>query len=327
MKNSRIDYSSYYWKNYREDKYDDHGEDSPRQKNYYIDNSDTENNVSEKGAVSDWTPEYTPKNNKSLKMKNGKRIKKKLPFRRTFIVVCVILLCFFVTILVADSLTGGYVLDELQTILTNESRINNVYYAVECRTFEDIDSARVYANTLRARGGAGYVVNDNGYRVLAEMYSSRSDAESVARSLKLDGEDARVYSVEIKDVDYSKFPSSTRNVVKNTLKYIDDVYMELYTIGLDLAEKRIDESMAKSRVIGLYKKMNNVSVEFNANCDNETNDINIIKVRVQLRAVEGVLENLGGDTVERPSLIADIRYTSCLIVVSHSMLTKELSLK
>ncbi|MCI8728779.1 MAG: SPOR domain-containing protein [Clostridia bacterium] len=326
MKNNRIDYSSYYWKNYREDDFDDYDREDRGEgyRRYY---SDEDNAATGERDVSDWTPEYAPKGKKPLRMKKGGRIKKKVPFKRTFIVICAILLCFFVTILVADSLTGGYVLDELQTILTNESRVNNVYYAVECRTFQDIDSARVYANTLRARGGAGYVVNDNGYRVLAEMYSSKSDAESIARSLKLDGEDARVYSVEIKDVDYSKFPSSTRNVVKNTLKYIDDVYMELYTIGLDLANKRIDESMAKSRIIGLYKKMNNISVEFNANCDNETNDINIIKVKVQLKSVEGVLENLGGDIVERPSLIADIRYTSCLIVVSHAMLTQDLSLK
>ena len=59
MKNNRIDYSSYYWKNYREDDFDDYDREDRGEgyRRYY---SDEDNAATGERDVSDWTPEFAP---------------------------------------------------------------------------------------------------------------------------------------------------------------------------------------------------------------------------------------------------------------------------
>lgn len=324
MKYNKVDYSSYYLKNIKSFGKFDNVKDSGES---YEDLKEKDEKYPQDDS-GEYSPEYIGRDKKKYRMKdNGKKVKKKSSSRKTLIVIVTILLCFAVTILVADSLTGGYVLEEIQTILAGKSSIIKTYYGVECGTFNDLESARLYANGLRAKGGAGYVMKDEFYRVFVEIYSSEEEAEQIAKSLKLSGEDAKVYKFNIKEFDYGKFPDSTRNVVKNVLKYNDRIYLELYTIGVELDKGNIDTNTAISRIRGLKEEMHNVVVEFEADVDNKVGDINVIKVTVQLKAIEGALLNLSEDTVKRQNLLADIRYSSCLIVNSYRQLSEEMAYK
>lgn len=58
-------------------------------------------------------------------------------------------------------------------------------YALQVGVFSSEENANVFANELRARGGAGYVMEDAGsWRVLIAGYADRADAESVKQRLK-----------------------------------------------------------------------------------------------------------------------------------------------
>jgi len=58
------------------------------------------------------------------------------------------------------------------------------YFALELGSFDALDSARALSESYQSRGAAGYVLEKNGYRVLAAAYAARADAQAVQTELK-----------------------------------------------------------------------------------------------------------------------------------------------
>ena len=77
------------------------------------------------------------------------------------------------------------------------------------------------------------------------------------------------------------------------------------------------------RIRGVKDELHNIIAEFAANMDNNIDNQNIIKIKAELLSIEAMLDNLSKDVVKRPNLLADIRYTSCLIVNSYHTLTTD----
>ena len=186
---------------------------------------------------------------KPKRIQKGHKSKEKKPikhrFGNTLFTIAIMLIMFGIVILIADTVRGGYIITSLETVIRGDSEIEKSYYAVETRTFENMDSARVYSNEIRAKGGAGYVVFDNGYRVLVEVYSNSTDAEEIAKRMRLDGENAKVYKFDIRRIDFLKFPEKTRNIIKSTLAYNGIILTKLQEICVDLAKENKDENSAK----------------------------------------------------------------------------------
>ena len=293
---------------------------------YYVKNKHTYNEVSENG---EHEVEYTDTSDSRLK-RHGKRRREgnsQKSHRRLHtvaIVVTMILLVAACTLLTVDTIKGGSVLASIENALLG-TKTTHTYYGVEVGVYENMDSARLYANGIRKLGGAGYVLFDDGYRVLVEVYESHDDAENIAKRLRLEGENARLYLFEVDNIDVSLFSDSTRHEVVSAIEFNDRVYTSLYAIGVELAEGKIDENSAKMRIKGLYDETHNVLVEMSANVDRADKNMNVIKVKAELTSVRSMLDNLTKDIVQRPNLIADIRYTSCLIVNSYRELSRDLS--
>ena len=175
---------------------------------------------------------------------NKKNKPKRSKGRKFAIVVFVIIFAFVSCFLIADVLSSGYLIDSVVNKIF-KGDVTAYYYAVEIATFSDVDSARITSEEIRASGGSGYVVHDDLYRVIAEVYQSEKDAESVSTNLNLAGYVTNIYLFKIEDIDYHLLPTSVRNATKNVLKYQDIMYKSLYATAVSLEKQEIEIAVIK----------------------------------------------------------------------------------
>lgn len=70
------------------------------------------------------------------------------------------------------------------------------YFALQLGVFSDLQSARALAESFRSRGAAGYIWEEENYRVLAAAYESRENALAVQQNLAdRHGVDAYLYTL------------------------------------------------------------------------------------------------------------------------------------
>lgn len=67
------------------------------------------------------------------------------------------------------------------------------FYAVQLGAYSTQESADAQAKLVRERGGAGYVLSDGNFRVLAGGYAEKADAETVKAQLETQGQDVYLY--------------------------------------------------------------------------------------------------------------------------------------
>lgn len=259
--------------------------------------------------------------------KRRKRAKDKKPKTNPYrkrglaIVILTIIICASITLLIADAVSDGYILDEIKSVFTSSNELT--YYAVETGSYTDKQTARVFAMQISAMGGSGYVVDDNGvYRVLAEVYPDKKSADIVAARLMTDGYDGKIYCFAMPKVSYESFPQSIRNNTKRTLKYVELCYNTLYSTSTKLAEKKIDKSGAESEIKTLMMSVRNMLVEYESNADNDVDHESVVKVRAQLSAAIAAIDNLF-EAKTNTELLSDIRYTQALILNTHRALCNE----
>ncbi len=198
------------------------------------------------------------------------------------------------------------------------------YYAVEIATFNDVDSARITSEEIRASGGSGYVVHDDLYRVIAEVYSSEKDAESVSTNLNLVGYVTNIYLFKIEDIEYRLLPTSVRNATKNVLKYQDIMYKSLFNTAVSLEKQEIDYTSAREDIAMLKSQISNMLIDYESSVNNKINDKYVQKVRMQISSMIGALDNLTAEGSKNDRLLSDIRYINTMILNTHRALIKSL---
>ena len=75
------------------------------------------------------------------------------------------------------------------------------WYAIQLGAFDVEESARVQAETFASRGAAGYLRKDSRFRVLAALYSTREEAQTVRQQLKSQHDiDSYVYEIVLPEL-------------------------------------------------------------------------------------------------------------------------------
>lgn len=258
---------------------------------------------------------------------NGNNIQNtKMPHkrRRFGLAVALVLICFTLTILVADLLSNGYVTNKVSGVFKGKGN-ETTYYAVELASFTDMNSARVLSSEVRDSGAGGYVINDELYRVIAEVYPTKNDALSVSAKLNLNGYVTGIYTIRIGEVDYSLFPLSTRNITKDVMGYADKLYKEFYQLALDMDNGKTDFSGAKTAVNNINSELKGLLIDYKSNCEDHLDDESVVKVVSQLNALIGAVGNINTESDNLRDMVSDIRYVNAMILNTHRALTKSLS--
>lgn len=243
--------------------------------------------------------------------------------RKFAIVVLVVVFAFTACFLVADALSSGYFIDSVMTKIFGGNVITN-YYAVEIATFSDVDSARITSEEIRASGGSGYVVNDELYRVIAEVYSSEKDAESISTNLNLAGYVTNIYVFKIEDINYQLFPISVRNVTKKVLGYQSIIYKSLFETAVSLEKQEIDYTSARENIAMLKSQISNMLVDYESSVNDKIENKYVQKVRMQISSMIGALDNLTLEGTKNDRLLSDIRYINTMILNTHRAMINSL---
>ena len=254
---------------------------------------------------------------------NKKNKPKRSKGRKFAIVVFVIIFAFVSCFLIADVLSSGYLIDSVVNKIF-KGDVTAFYYAFEIATFCDVDSARITSEEIRASGGSGYVVHDDLYRVIAEVYQSEKDAESVSTNLNLAGYVTNIYLFKIEDIDYHLLPTSVRNATKNVLKYQDIMYKSLYATAVSLEKQEIDYTSAREDIAMLKSQISNMLIDYESSVNNKIDDKYVQKVRMQISSMIGALDNLTAEGSKNDRLLSDIRYINTMILNTHRALIKSL---
>ena len=226
------------------------------------------------------------------------------------------LVCFGLVVVIADALSGGYIIDKAVGLFTGKVT-SKTYYAIELASFDDPNSARLMSSEVRAAGAGGYVINDDIYRVIAEVYPSKGDALSVSAKLNLNGYVTSIYEIRIGEVNYDLFPVSTRNSTKKIIKYADEMYESLFDISTKIDKGVYDFVGAKTAVKELSVRIDNMLVDYVASVDEQIDNENVHKVRMQVTAVVGALDNISTESTSARDMVSDVRYISCMILNTH----------
>lgn len=74
-------------------------------------------------------------------------------------------------------------------------------YAIQIGAFNSRENAEIASRELQGMGGAGYIIEDNYFRVLAVGFPQEGDAQKVVDQLKTDGIESRIYEISIPGVN------------------------------------------------------------------------------------------------------------------------------
>lgn len=112
------------------------------------------------------------------------------------------------------------------------------YYAVSLGKYDNLERAKVEADKVIVRGGAGYIAEFKGFNVLAALYISKPDAESVIKSLKASDIEAEIFMIEIPKIYVkSEFDySDSLNALFDTLEKLCGLYYKIDNRLFNLAK-------------------------------------------------------------------------------------------
>ena len=246
--------------------------------------------------------------------------RKKHNIKRDVLAVMIIIICFTLTFITADIISGGEIFDKLADVFANSSSVP-VYYAVEIGSYSDIASARQVSELYRKRGAGGYVINDGTYRVIAAVYSNREDAQVIVTKLISDGLSGTIYEIKGAKVNYDKYGDVGKEL-ETAADFCGALYEKLYLISNDLDKGEITENEAKIKLSMLYYETVSVKENFNTKTLNCSSDRTVSLMKEELCAYVAIIENLNNDKLERPSLLSDIRYSYTMIANSYCRLLR-----
>lgn len=172
-------------------------------------------------------------------------------FRRLVTFVFLSALAFGV--IVSADYVGNFIAtgEFVSSIFTQNS--NTVqYYAVILSEFDELSAAQAESTSSAESGGAGFVWEDETYKVVANIYKSREDADKVAANL-LDSE----YTATVYQITYD-----INSDIKEVFDLLDDVYADLYTISTEVEKGDMSVVVASSEVNKLKSDVHLMQIKY-----------------------------------------------------------------
>lgn len=138
-------------------------------------------------------------------------------------------------------------------------------YMVQMDAFSEKDDAEASAQSVKERGGAGYVIQDEYYRVFAAAYNTQEQAQSVCEQLiKQDEKETKVYPVSSGSVVFKI--TATRDqidTVSEAFAYFPEICGELAEKTIDFDKGMLSTSQYKTFAAGIADKMEDLADSVN----------------------------------------------------------------
>jgi hypothetical protein len=118
--------------------------------------------------------------------------------------------------------------------------------------FIDMENAQDYSQTNKRQGGAGYIVEDTYYRVLAVGFKSEEDANTVKTQLKEDDIDSQIYKISSQSISLQITATQANvDIIKSAYQVWEDNFYLLEDVFKKLDRKQIEAIKAKDDIRGI----------------------------------------------------------------------------
>lgn len=201
------------------------------------------------------------------------------------IVVCTIVLCIMLTLALCVSFSEGGLLSVFNKV---ESK-SQTMWAIACKGYSDISTARQSAEMIKSRGGAGYVQSGEEIEIIYAVYKSEEDAKKVLAGLS----DKSLYlkRYEISEGSFKWCKEDIKSAVGEALCYFDVFFDGLYDLSNKLNESKISVEDAKIEIRVLQAQIEDIKSAFyqkTANCNEEQ----ITQIKLALVTTLALLDNV-----------------------------------
>lgn len=201
------------------------------------------------------------------------------------IVVCTIVLCIMLTLALCVSFSEGGLLSVFNKV---ESK-SQTMWAIACKGYSDISTARQSAEMIKSRGGAGYVQSGDEIEIIYAVYKSEEDAKKVLAGLS----DKSLYlkRYDISEGSFKWCKEDIKSAVGEALCYFDVFFDGLYDLSNKLNESKISVEDAKIEIKVLQAQIEDIKSAFyqkTANCNEEQ----ITQIKLALVTTLALLDNI-----------------------------------
>lgn len=201
------------------------------------------------------------------------------------IVVCTIVLCIMLTLALCVSFSEGGLLSVFNKV---ESKSQTIW-AIACKGYSDMSTARQSAEMIKSRGGAGYVQSGDEIEIIYAVYKNEQDANKVLAGLS----DKSLYlkRYDVPEGSFKWCKADMKGTVEEALCYFDVFFDGLYDLSNKLNESKISVEDAKIEIKVLKAQIEDIKSAFyqkTANCDEEQ----ITQIKLALVTSLALLDNV-----------------------------------
>lgn len=201
------------------------------------------------------------------------------------IVVCTIVLCIMLTLALCVSFSEGGLLSVFNKV---ESK-SQTMWAIACKGYSDISTARQSAEMIKSRGGAGYVQSGEEIEIIYAVYKSEEDAKKVLAGLS----DKSLYlkRYDISEGSFKWCKEDIKSAVGEALCYFDVFFDGLYDLSNKLNESKISVEEAKIEIKVLQAQIEDIKSVFYQNTANRSEE-QITQIKLGLVTSLALLDNV-----------------------------------
>lgn len=201
------------------------------------------------------------------------------------IVVCTIVLCIMLTLALCVSFSEG----GLFSVFNKVESKSQTMWAIACKGYSDISTARQSAEMIKSRGGAGYVQSGDEIEIIYAVYKSEEDAKKVLAGLS----DKSLYlkRYDISEGSFKWCKEDIKSAVGEALCYFDVFFDGLYDLSNKLNESKISVEEAKIEIKVLQAQIEDIKSAFYQNTANRSEE-QITQIKLGLVTSLALLDNV-----------------------------------
>ena len=128
--------------------------------------------------------------------------------------------------------------------------------SIQMGAFSSKENANILASEVQAKGGAGYIIDDQYFRVIAMAFLDEADALSVKEQLKNDQIDCQIYEITYPGVNM-KITASQKNAeeIKKAFSLWEEQYKRLEDTIIEMDKELITSQTACNRIQNIQDEL------------------------------------------------------------------------
>jgi len=104
-------------------------------------------------------------------------------------------------------------------------------YLISLGTFDDLNSATIFADNVRVKGGAGYIYKNKSYNVVVSLYFEDKQAKTVMNTLIEKGEKANIIILSLPEIVHGFLEDEDKERLQSSISCLKNAVQSIYELS------------------------------------------------------------------------------------------------